>query len=372
MKVLAVNWLDRENPQAGGAEVHFFEIFSRLVARGHQVTLIASGWRGARRRTTIDGVAVHRFGGRHSFALRGRGAVRRALREREYDVVVEDINKVPLYLAAATRLPLYVIVPHLFGTTVFQEASWPVATVVWAAEKPIPRLYRRAAFQAISDSTRDDLVRRGVSSEAIRVVYPGVDADWYTPDSSVRDRTPTFVYVGRLKRYKSLDVALRAVALVRGEIPDLRLLIAGAGDERQRLERLAVDLQLGGAVDFLGFVAEDAKRELLRRAWAVVFPSPKEGWGIANVEAAACGTPAVASDSPGLRESVRHDETGVLVPHGDPVALADALRRLSSDPGLVARFGKTARAFASTLTWERAADRTEEHLQETVRGAPRG
>jgi glycosyltransferase involved in cell wall biosynthesis len=103
-----------------------------------------------------------------------------------------------------------------------------------------------------------------------------------------------------------------------------------------------------------------------------VFPSPKEGWGITNVEAAACGTPAVASDSPGLRESVRHEETGLLVPGDDPAALAAGLRRLAADPALVARLGRGARAFAESLTWERAATETAEHLDAVIRADRRG
>jgi glycosyltransferase involved in cell wall biosynthesis len=368
VRILAVNWLDRENPQAGGAEIHFFEIFRRLVERGHEVSLVTSGWRGAPPAATLDGIRVERHGGRHTFALHGRGAVRRALRAGHYDVAVEDINKLPLYLATLTDLPLYVIVPHLFGTTAFREASLPVAGLVWLAEKAIPRVYRRAAFHAISDSTRDDLVARGVRREAVRVIYPGVDSQWYSPDSGTgRTKTPTFLYVGRLKRYKGIEVALHAFAAARAECPHLRLEIAGGGDDRERLERIAAQLELGETARFLGFVSEERKRELLRQAWGLVFPSIKEGWGISNVEAAACGTPAIASDSPGLRESVRDGETGLLVPHGDIRALASALLRLSGDPRLVETFGGAGRRFAETLTWEHAAAATEAHLLETVR-----
>src|SRR2546421_10720642 len=133
----------------------------------------------------------------------------------------------------------------------------------------------------------------------------------------------------------------------------MTLEIAGQGDDRARLERLVRALGLGPAVRFLGFVPEEEKRRLLRRAWAVVFPSPKEGWGISNVEAAACGTPAIASDSPGLRESVRHGETGYLVPHGDAHALPERLPTPAAQPALVARLGRGARGFAETLAWDR-------------------
>jgi glycosyltransferase involved in cell wall biosynthesis len=141
-----------------------------------------------------------------------------------------------------------------------------------------------------------------------------------------------------------------------------RLEIAGAGDYRPALERLAASLDLGDRVRFLGRVSEEEKLRLLRRAWALVFASPKEGWGITNLEAAACGTPVVASNSPGIRESVRDGETGYLVPHGDVSAMAGAMDRIAGDPALVGRLGVAARRFAETFTWERAADQTAAHL----------
>ncbi len=367
MRILLVNWNDRENPYAGGAEIHLHEIFGRLARAGHHIDLVTSGWPGAASRTELDGMSVYRTGGRHSFAILGRGAVRSRLRGAAYDVMVEDINKLPLFLAGMTRLPFCAIVPHLFGGTAFAEASVPVAALVWAAERPIPRAYRRAAFHAISDSTRDDLVRRGVPREDIEVIYPGVDSAWYVPDPATpRAEGPTFLYVGRLKRYKGVEIALRALSEARRRQPDIALEIAGQGDDRPRLERLVGELGVEGAVRFLGFVTEEEKRRLLRRAWAVVFPSPKEGWGISNVEAAACGTPALASDSPGLRESVRHGETGFLVPHGDWRRLAERMLTLAADAALVARLGRGARAFAESLTWDRTAAATEAHLQRVI------
>ncbi|MDP9143563.1 MAG: glycosyltransferase, partial [Actinomycetota bacterium] len=224
-------------------------------------------------------------------------------------------------------------------------------------------IYRRSAFHVISESTRDDLVARGIARERITVIHPGVDPDWFRPDPAVRrSPTPSALYLGRLKRYKGVEVALRALALARRQRQDLTLDIAGTGDDRPRLEALARELGLTEAVRFHGFVTEERKRELLRTTWANLFPSPKEGWGITNVEAAACGTPSVASDSPGLRDSVRHGETGYLVPHGDASALAERLLALAADPALVERIGQAGRRFAEGLTWDRAAERTEAHL----------
>lgn len=367
MNILLVNWQDLRNPHAGGAEIHLFELFSRLAARGHRVRLVCSSFEGAPAVEMVDGVEVHRHGDRHSFALVGRRAVKRALREEPADILVDDVNKLPLFTATLTDLPVYTLVPHLFGTTAFQEVSWPMAATVWLAERPIPWLYRRAWFHAISDSTRDDLVARGVPRERIAVVYPGVDSVRFTPSpSGQRTDPPRFVYVGRIKRYKGVELLLRALLEARRHRPDLTLDIAGSGDDRPRLEALAATLGLGEAVRFLGFVDEATKLALLRGAVANVFPSPKEGWGITVMEAAACGTPSLASDSPGLRDSVRDGITGILVPHGDVAAMAAAMCRLADDPLLVATLGAAARRHAEQLTWESAADQVERHLADLV------
>jgi glycosyltransferase involved in cell wall biosynthesis len=176
----------------------------------------------------------------------------------------------------------------------------------------------------------------------------------------MRSATPLFSYLGRLKRYKRIDLVMRAFA--EAAIPDATLEIAGAGDYRAELERLAQSLDLGVRARFLGRISEEDKVSLLRRSWALAFASPKEGWGITNLEAAACGTPVIASDSPGLRDSVRHGETGYLVPHGDVTGLATAMRAIADAPDLVATLGRRGRAFAETFTWDRAARETEAHL----------
>jgi glycosyltransferase involved in cell wall biosynthesis len=369
VRILLVNWQDIENPHAGGAELHLFELFARLVEKGHRVHLVCSGWGGGAARAEVRGISVERLGGRHSFALLARRAVRRALRRDPWDVVVEDVNKLPLHLAGLTRLPFCAIVPHLFGTTAFHEVAWPMAALVALAERPIPQSYRRAGFHAISESTRDDLVSRGVARERIRVIHPGIDAAGCAAAVGLdRTQSPTFLYVGRLKRYKGVAVALRGLALARRERSDLSMDVAGSGDDAARLRALAAELGLATAVRFHGFVDEAHKCRLFRAAWANVFPSPKEGWGLTVKEAAVCGTPSLASDSPGLRDSVQDGRTGYLVPHGDPTALARRMLQLAGDPALVARLGDAARRDALAWTWDDAAAATEAHLTELIGG----
>jgi len=365
VRLLVINWLDRENPQAGGAEAHLHEIYGRLARRGHDVSLLCSGWEGCAPEVTLDGIRVHRVGGRWDFALHVVKGYRRLHRAQPFDLVIEDINKLPLFSPLWVKEPVDVVVPHLFGRTAFREASWAVASTVVAAERAIPLVYRHCHFTAISESTRSDLLARGVPVERTRVIYCGIDSAAFTPAPDERSPTPIIAYVGRLRRYKGVGLILQAVAAMRDRRTEVE--IAGSGDDRPRLEALARSLDLDRRVRFLGFVSEAQKSALLRRAWIVSLTSPKEGWGITNLEAAACGTPVVASDSPGLRESVLDGRTGFLVKHGDVRELAAAYDRIIADPALLTRLGTAGRAFAESFTWESAADHTEAHLLNRVR-----
>ena len=367
MRLLLVNWQDIENPQAGGAEIHLHEIFGRLAAKGHEVTLLCGGWPGCPPRARIDGMDVRRVGTRASFPSLVYSYFRRELTAQPWDLLLEDINKIPLYTPLWTRRPTAALVPHLFGGTAFLELPAPLAATVWLSERPLGRVYRNVPFEAISESTRDDLVLRGIPRANIEVIHPGIDTVGYTPAPGTRAPAPTFAYLGRLKKYKGVHHVIRAFAAMKQ--PAATLEIAGAGDFRPALELLARSLDLGDRVRFLGRISEPEKLALLRRAWALVFASPKEGWGITNLEAAACATPVVASNSPGIRESVRDGETGYLVPHGDTVAMAAAMDRIATSPALVDQLGRKAREFAESFTWTRAADETERHLMRIVGGA---
>lgn len=368
MRILLVNWLDRENPQAGGAELHLHEIFGRLARDGHDVSLLCSGWRGGAHRATLDGLQVHRVGSRYTFQFLAWRYYRRVLAPMGHHVLLEDINKVPLYTPRWRPRPRHCValVPHLFGGTAFREVPLPMAAAVWLAERPLVPVYRHTPFQAISQSTADDLSARGIPREHIRVIYPGIDTTGFTPAPGERDAHPLFVYLGRLKRYKGIDIVLRAFA--HAAIPGARLEIVGTGDYRHQLEGLCKSLDLGERVRFLGFVNEADKLRLLRRAWALVFASPKEGWGITNFEAAACGTPVIASNSPGLRESVIHEQTGFLVEHEDVPAMAGAMKRVAASSTLVEQLGAEARRFVERFSWDEAARQTAAHLQEVVGG----
>jgi glycosyltransferase involved in cell wall biosynthesis len=356
LDILLFNWLDRRNPRSGGAEVHLHEVFGRLVRDGHRVTLVASGWRGAAAREVVDGIDVHRVGGRESYVVQARAHYRRALAQRKFDVVVEDLNKAPLFTSRWVDAPVVLLVHHLFGAAAFVSASPPVAAATWALEKVVGIAYRQVNTIAVSESTAEELTRLGMRADRVAVVHNGVDDRLLaTVPLGIRDPDPTVLYLGRLERYKRVDLIVRAIGRIRDAGEPARLVIAGDGRQARALRRLALQLGLEDRVSFTGRVSEAAKRSLMERAWIHAITSMKEGWGITVLEAAACGTPTIASDTPGLRDAVAHGESGLLVRHGDVNALADAIRTVIADRGRLERLALGARARAERFTWDAAA-----------------
>lgn len=358
-RLLAVNFRDPHHPEAGGAELHLEEILLEAVRRGWDVTWLATGFRGGTREQEHRGMRIVRRGDWYDFNLRLPGILAAEFSNPAPDLVVEDINKVPCFTPWWTKAPVAAIVPHLFGTTAFREAPAPLAAYVQVLEAGIPLAYRRSPFLVISESTRDDLVKRGIPPSRITVVHCGLDHDTYRVDPAVKKSPrPTVLYIGRLRRYKGVDWVMRAWPAVRKSVPDARLVVIGDGPHRAALERAAERDHDDGSVEFLGFRGRDEKVRHLREAWTLVQPSPKEGWGLTVVEAGASGTAVVAADSPGLRDSVRRDETGLLVPYGDDAALAAALSRVLTDLSLRDRLAAAGEKWAARFTWPDCAARS--------------
>ncbi len=351
MRSLVLNWRDPRNPEAGGAEIHLHEILRRAVAAGHEVVQVSHAVEGLPTVESIDGVEIHRHGRWYSFNLSLRRYCEK-LCLTDFDLVVEDLCKLPFFSPRWTDTPVMVIVPHLFGTTAYREVSFPKALYVNLLERFIPSVYTGCPFVAISESTRLDLERRGIPGESIEVVPCGIDTAFYTPSEGVSPERDLLLYVGRLKKYKGIQFLLAALAMLREKGRKLRLAVLGTGDYRDELIRTAESLGLSDTVEFPGFVSQEEKLNLLRRSWIAVFPSEKEGWGLTVIEANCCGTPVIASDSDGLRDSVRDGETGLLVPHADIEALAAAITGLCDDPALRNKLSCNCLNWGRSFNWD--------------------
>ncbi len=367
MNILVLNWQDIKNPLGGGAEVHLHEIFKRVVERGHSVTLLCSEFPGSEKEETIDGIRIIRRGSRSLFNFFVPSSYARLARQTRFDVVVDDLNKIPFYTPLYVREPLVVIVHHLFGKSIFFETNLPSALYVAGTERLALRLYRKSIVAAVSESTRAELVSKGFREESIFLVPNCVDHQLYRPTERDENPQPRIGYLGRIKKYKSIDHLLQAFKIVLLEMPGATLTIVGDGDARPGLERLARRLGILSQTIFTGFVSENQKVELLNQMDVVANPSLKEGWGLTVIEANACRVPVVASDVPGLRDSVRDGTTGFLYEYGNVEKLAVKLLLVLRDDHLRKTLAEEAYNWSLSFDWEVSADKMLGVLETAIR-----
>jgi glycosyltransferase involved in cell wall biosynthesis len=365
MNILILNYRDIRHPQAGGAEVHLQRIFSRIASWGHRVVLVTTSFPGAPDRETVEGIEVLRFGGDFLFQAQVAFRLRGLCKEFNPDIIVEDLNKLPFYTTLFNNRPKFIQIHHLWRSSIFQEAVFPVAFLVWFQEKLIPWFYKGEAFAAVSPSTVSELEDMGIPNEDIRLIYNGSEDDWGQLESQ-HEKGKYFLWLGRLRRYKGVWVALEAFRKFAAKVPDVKLIFAGGGPEEKAMREAIIRWKLGDRIEIRGRIPMEEKRDLLRGALALVQSSFKEGWGLTIIEAGVCGTMSIASRVPGLRDSVKDGDTGILVAPGNPSALADAMARVVSKPDERRAMEMSARKFSQGFSWDKAASQTFEALQKTI------
>jgi len=317
MRILICNWKDLAHPAAGGAEVYSHQCAKRWVRWGHQVTQVSAAVPGRPPFELHDGVRLIRQGGR----LGVYQAVRRYLGASagRFDVVVDAVNTRPFFAH------------HHVGDTPVVALIHQTAQEVWAHETPAPvalvgrylleprwlPAYADVPVMTVSPSSLQSLARFGLSR--VHLVPEGVEVPEF--DRPPKAAVPTVVFCGRMVSMKRPGDAVEAFRLARARLgSEARLQLVGTGPLLRQLQAEASD-----GVEVLGWLSEADKFAVLAGAHALVATSVREGWGLVVSEAAAVGTPAIAYDVPGLRDSVRAGG-GVLVPER-PAALADALVR---------------------------------------------
>ena len=343
-------WRDLDDPDAGGSEVHADEFMKRWSERGIRVMHRTSHAAGLPAVDHRNGYEVIRRGSRYS--VFPRTIVSEITRRMgSADAIVEIWNGVPWFSPVWCRRPKITMLHHVHGPMWDQILPGPLAAFGRTLETRIaPPFYRRGLTVTPSDATRDELLELGFLPERVVAVPNGVDPA-FSPGG---DKTahPSIIAVGRLAPVKRFELVIDAALEARTRFPGLTLSIVGEGPMRAELERKIDDVGGGGWIDMPGWVDHSALVDRYRRAWLVVSGSLAEGWGLSLTEAAACGTPAVATDINGHRSSVVAERTGRLV---DEPSLGSALADLLADDQLRTTFAEAALARAQILTWEASA-----------------
>ncbi|WBB48649.1 glycosyltransferase family 4 protein [Verrucosispora sp. WMMA2044] len=357
--VLFLNWRDTTNPEGGGSEVYIERIAAELVTFGYRVTLLCAAHDNAGPAgTTESGVRVLRRGSRMTVYLRaalvclagrfGLGPLSRRGLGRP-DLIVDVCNGVPFFAPLYAGRPVIALVHHV------HREQWPVVFGPWMCRLGwwieswlAVRLYRRCRYVTVSEATRAELATLGVDAERIDVVPNGTPPA--TGPSLPRTLNPSLLVLGRLVPHKRVEIALRTVAELAAELPELELVVAGQGWWEEPLRERCAALGISDRVRFTGFVSEEEKHALLCSAWLALTPSLKEGWGLTIVEAAARSTPTVAFRyAGGVAEAMVDTETGLLV--DDEQEFTAAVRELLADDVRRKAMGEAAQSHAARYTW---------------------
>jgi len=364
MNILVVNWRCIKNPEAGGAEVHLHEIFSRIAAAGHDVTLVSHYFSGAARKEVVDGIKIIRIGNKFIFDRQFKKYYLKNFADKNFDLVVDDISKIPLNTPQYVKQPLVAIIHHLHGKTLYEELFYPAAHYIYKKESQIPAVYASTPIFAVSPSTKNELIEKGYPAEKIGLLYNAIAQQYFTDDYPKKNEHPSLIYIGRLKRYKKLETIIDAMPAIIKEFPDITLKIGGMGSHAEQLSNYINTKGLIENVYMMGKVTEEEKVALLRESWIFITMAAKEGWGITVIEANAGYTTVIGSDVPGLRDSIKNGETGILSPYNDPQKLAENVINLLRNKEKLKQYQLNAKDWANKFSWENSVLEFKNQLAE--------
>ena len=357
MRILWFNWRDIKNPDAGGAEVFTHEVMTRLAKMGYELTLFCPLFPNASTKERIDGIEIIRSGGVLTVYLKARRFYKR--NKDKFDLVIDEINGKPFLSPKIIEdKPVLVLIHQLIRDIWFYETKFPLNWICYyLLEKKWLSSYKDVPTVTVSTSSEKDLKKLGFNKVSIIKVGVSIKPLRRTGQKELE---PTIVFLGRLKRHKMPDHALRAFALIKKELPDAKMWVIGDGDMREQLKMMNIK-----DVVFYGRVKSELKYELLRKAHLLFAPSVREGWGLVVTEANAMGTPTIAYDVPGLSDSIVDGKTGILVKSKSPENIASSALTLLKSPDLLKIFSDNALAFSKQFSWDDTAaefDRTIRQL----------
>ena len=320
-----------------------------MVEAGIEAEWFTASFPGAAAEEIVDGIRIVRKGHQWTVHLHAFRHYRGRLIGR-FDLVIDQINTIPFFAPLWADVPVFLMIWQLAKEVWWYESRFPLNAIGYAAEPLYLRAYRKTPVLTFSESTARDLQRLGFTGD-ITTVPVGIEPI-RRPDQP-KSSEPSFVYVGRLAPSKRVHEIIEAFALFRQASGNGRLLLIGNGPPSyvRRLLRLASRLGVSQFIELCGWLRGPAKHKRMAEAHALLMASAREGWGLVVTECNACGTPAVVYDVPGLRDSVRHLKTGLVV-SPDPRSLADGMLRLTGNPDLYQRLQEAGLRWSRTLTYE--------------------
>lgn len=362
MNILVFSWRDPKHPKAGGAEQVMHEHMKGWIEVGHEVTLFSSKTKNLARTEEIDGVKIIRRG--HEYLGVQVAAFGFYLKNRKtYDFLVDQFHGIPFFT------PLYSNKPKL---AILQEVArevWLLNPLPWPLNKIIGRLaywlepliflfYKNTPFMVGSRSAEDDLTKMGIPGKNITIVPHGVIIK--DPAKNIKKlKTKTVVFLGALTKDKGIEDALECFSILNKQ-DKYNFWVIGKPESEDYLKYLknkSKKLGISKNTKFWGFVSQERKFKLLKKAHVLINPSIREGWGLVNIEANAMGMPVVAYRSAGLVDSVSK-QSGILVSRNTPKELAKEVGTLFDKSSRLKKLSHSAIKWSSQFSWTKSRQKS--------------
>lgn len=373
MNILIFSWRGPKHPNAGGAEISTHEHAKGWVNAGHQVTLFTSYFKGAKKEEIINGIKIIRKGsyvfGVHLNALKWYLVDRR----QQFDIVIDQFHGIPFFTPLFVRCKKLGFI-HEVTKEVWKLNSWKwplnlLPSILGTVFEPlIFRLfYKNIPFMTVSKSTKQDLIRWGIPKRNITVIHNGINILKINLPS--KEKKKTAMFLGAISRDKGIEDVIRVFKEIDNKEQGWQFWVVGKSDFRYLsfIKKLAKNLGILNKIKFFGYVSENKKFELLKRSHVLINPSIREGWGLVVIEAAASGTPTVAYNVTGLRDSIVDGKTGILCLENSVEHLTGNVVSLLNQKERYVRMCGEAIAWSKKFSWDKASTESLKLIESVIK-----
>lgn len=354
MNILILNWRDIKNPRAGGAEIVTLEHAKGWIRNGHIVTWFTSSFKGAKKEETVDGIRIVRRG--NFISVYFLAPFFYFFGSKKYDLIIDEIHGIPFFTPLYVRKPKIALIHEVADRIWDYMYPFPVNKIGRIAEPLYFRIYKNIQFWVPCESTIKDLEVHGISRTKIRIVICAITNKILEGYSPAKEKSPTFIFVSRVVKMKGIEEVIAAFKEITKIDNSASLWIVGGGDTKyvNSLKKMIEKKSITNNVKFFGKVSETKKLFLMQKAHLLLHASVKEGWGLVTVEAASQGTPSVVYDVAGLRDSVLHNRTGIVLDVNSPENMARSALALLENKTKYANLQKNGLKWAKSLNWDKA------------------
>lgn len=367
MNILILNWRDPKHPLAGGAEQMVYEHAKYWLRKGNNVTWFCSGFENSKREEIIDGIKIVRRGNQYNFFL--WPFFYYVLKKIEKPTVVIDCFHFIPYFSKfyMFKVPKIGLIQEVAGELWFDNLPFPFALVGYIIEKPILKFYKKIPFITGSKSAKDDLLNMGFRKDKVFVINHGINRK--KVGKIKKEKDPTVIFLGRISKDKGIEDALTTLKLLARDIKNIKMWIVGKSESNvyeEKIKKIIKQYNLTKIVDWVGYVDEKKKFLLLSKAWILIHPSRREGWGLNVIEANSVKTPTVGYNVQGLKDSIINNKTGILV-NPDAMSLADGVEEIIKNKSQYKTFQNNAFKWSENFDWEKAGKQSYKLMQKTVK-----